>query len=58
MADLLAWVEGLRVLWYGLTGWLWRLAWDGEASGGVLVNVALTHRNSGWLGNELAVIDL
>ena len=56
--DASAWVEGVRVLWHGVKGVLWKWGWGGEVSGGVMVNAALMYRNTGRLGNKASVLDI
>lgn len=56
--DAVAWVEGLRVLCYGVTGVLWRWCWGSEANGGLMINAALIYRNTGQLGNEAFVVEI
>ncbi|KAM7216040.1 calcineurin-like phosphoesterase [Rhypophila decipiens] len=56
-----AWVDALAVLWYGINSILWKWIMQGPHSnnGGLFVNAAVMHGNTGKLrrgGNEKAVV--
>lgn len=55
------WVELVRMLVWGVIGFVWRRVWggdDGERSGGLLVNAALMYRNTGKIGNKAQVVEI
>ncbi|MCJ1482484.1 hypothetical protein MMC06_002650 [Schaereria dolodes] len=53
-----AWLDLLRVLWYGSLGIVWSKVWCAEAGGGIMVNAALMYLNTGELRNKPQVVDL
>ncbi|KAL3420140.1 rhamnogalacturonate lyase C 5 [Phlyctema vagabunda] len=55
-----AWLDTLRVLWYGIKGILWQHLMVGPAggNGGVLVNAALVYQSTTDLGNPVQVVEL
>ena len=56
--DPTAWVDALRVAWYGIQGVLWSQVWGGAVTGTLMVNASLTYRSTGKLGNAPQIIDV
>jgi len=53
-----AWIDIVRLLWYGVQGVLWSRVWGGDGGGSVMVNASLAYRNTGKLGNPVQVVDI
>ena len=56
--DIFAWLQMVRLLYYGLQGIIWSRVWGGTNNGSILVNAALAYRNSGKLKNPVQVVDI
>ena len=56
--DLWAWLDVLRVIWYGVQGLLWKRVWGGATAGGWMVNAALVFQSTGKLANSPIVMDI
>ncbi|KAI4276670.1 MAG: hypothetical protein LQ337_002342 [Flavoplaca oasis] len=56
--DLLAWFDVVKVLLYGIKGFLWSQVWGGVPVGTLAVNASLTVGSTGKLGNAPQVVDL
>lgn len=56
--DIKTWINGSKILFWGLLGILWSGIWGGEKSGGLMVNAALMYNNSGRLGNSPTAVDV
>lgn len=57
----MAWLDSLKVLWYGVKGILWQHLMVGStgASGGLLVNAALVSwRTADIVGNRAEIVEL
>jgi hypothetical protein len=54
------WIDAVGVVWHGLNSvlWKWLMQGPGSNNGGLMVNAALTHGNTGKLGNKVQVVDL
>lgn len=53
-----AWIDTVRLVWYGLQGVLWSRVWGGGGGGSVMVNASLAYRSTGRLGNPVQVVDI
>ena len=51
-----AWLDVLRMLYYGIIGILWTRVWGGEAQGTTMVNAAMVYNNTGKLGPKAQVV--
>ena len=58
LVSVSAWIDALRVLWYGLVGIMWTRVWGGVNDGGVMVNASLAFRSTGKLGNAPQIVDI
>lgn len=58
LVSVSAWIDALRLLWYGLGGILWNQVWGGVDDGGLMVNASLTYRSTGKLGNAPQIVDI
>ncbi|KAL8929436.1 MAG: hypothetical protein Q9172_000487 [Xanthocarpia lactea] len=56
--DLAAWIDAMRVVWYGISGSLWSQVWGGTHAGTLAVNASLTVGSTGKLGNAPQIVDL
>ncbi|KAL8729956.1 MAG: hypothetical protein Q9166_004401 [cf. Caloplaca sp. 2 TL-2023] len=56
--DPRAWLDTLRVAWYGVRGVLWSQVWGGVNPGTVAVNASLTFMSTGKLGNAPQIVDI
>ncbi|KAL8688601.1 MAG: hypothetical protein Q9224_004843 [Gallowayella concinna] len=56
--DPSAWLDFMRVTWYGIMGILWRQVWGGINAGTLAINASLTVRSTGELGNAPQIVDL
>ncbi|KAL8755539.1 MAG: hypothetical protein Q9199_003556 [Rusavskia elegans] len=56
--DLPAWFDGVKVVWYGIMGFLWSQIWGGIYAGTLAVNASLTVGSTGKLGNPPQIVDL
>ncbi|KAL8953949.1 MAG: hypothetical protein Q9222_000236 [Ikaeria aurantiellina] len=56
--DLFAWLDCIRMIWYGVTGIIWDWVWRGNAAGTVNINASLTLGSTGKLGNAPQVVDV
>ncbi|RFU33680.1 hypothetical protein B7463_g2702, partial [Scytalidium lignicola] len=56
----LAWLDAIRVIWYGIKGILWQRLMVGPSggNGGVMVNAALVYQSTTELGNRAEIVDL
>ena len=56
----LAWVDAVKVLWYGVKGILWQRLMVGPsgAKGGLLVNAAIVYQSTTDVGNPVEVVEL
>lgn len=53
-----SWLDGVRMIFYGVRGILWSRVWGGTARGGFMVNAALSVGSTGRLGNPPRTVDL
>ena len=55
-----AWLDAIRVVWYGIKGILWNYLMVGKYSGngGLLVNAALVYQSTTDLGNPVEIVEL
>jgi predicted phosphohydrolase len=55
-----AWVDALKVVWYGVKGILWQRLMVGPAggNGGLMINAALVYQSTTDLGNPVEVVEL
>ncbi|MCJ1254549.1 hypothetical protein MMC24_002364 [Lignoscripta atroalba] len=53
-----AWIDVLQVVCYGILGILWTRVWGADDNGGIMINAALSYRNTGKLGNPPQVVDI
>lgn len=55
-----AWVDALKVIWYGIKGVLWQylMVGPGRGGGGILINAAVVYRSTTQVGNVPEVIDI
>ncbi|KAH8802806.1 Metallo-dependent phosphatase-like protein [Xylogone sp. PMI_703] len=55
-----AWLDALKVIWYGFKGILWQRLMVGPSggNGGVMVNAALVYQSTTDLGNRAEIVDL
>ncbi|KAK0619918.1 Metallo-dependent phosphatase-like protein [Immersiella caudata] len=56
-----AWVDAVKVIWYGVKSIVWKWVMLGPGSsnnGGLMVNAAAMYGNTGKLGNKVIVVDL
>jgi hypothetical protein len=63
MADILpnvAWIDALKVTWFGIKGIFWQRLMIGPAGahGGLLVNAALVYQSTTDVGNPVEVVEL
>ncbi|KAL8694643.1 MAG: hypothetical protein Q9218_000738 [Villophora microphyllina] len=56
--DPLAWLELVKLVWYGIKGILWSQIWRGDGSGTMMINASLTYRSTGQLRNAPQVVDI
>ena len=56
--DVWLWLAIAQVWFYGVQAVIWDRVWGGEARSGVLVNAALMKNNTGFLGNEVQVVEI
>ncbi|KAI9760150.1 MAG: hypothetical protein M4579_001870 [Chaenotheca gracillima] len=57
--DVASWLDGIRVVWYGVKGFLWSRVWQGaNTSGSILINASLTYQNTQVLGNPVQIVDI
>jgi hypothetical protein len=56
----LAWVDAVKVLWYGFKGVLWQRLMVGPsgAKGGLLVNASIVYQSTTDVGNPVEVVEL
>jgi hypothetical protein len=56
----LAWVDAVKVLWYGVKGILWQRLMVGPsgAKGGLLVNASVVYQSTTDVGNPVEVVEL
>jgi len=56
----LAWMDALRVLWYGVKGVLWQrlMVGPGGGNGGVMVNAAMVYQSTTDVGHDAQVVVL
>ena len=56
-----AWIDAVKVVWYGVKSIVWKWVMLGPGSsnnGGLMVNAAAMYGNTGKLGNKVVVVDL
>jgi len=55
-----AWVDAVRVVWYGVNSivWKWVMLGPGSNNGGLMVNAAVMYGNTGKLRNPVTVVEL
>jgi hypothetical protein len=55
-----AWVDALKVIWYGVKGIMWQYLMVGPkgANGGVLVNASVVWQSTTKLGHDAQVVEL
>jgi hypothetical protein len=58
MLDVIAWLQLMRMLLYGLQGVVWDRVWGGTNSGSLLVNASLSYKSTGKLGNAPQVVNI
>jgi hypothetical protein len=63
IADLIpsaAWLDALRVLWYGVKGILWQRLMVGPAggNGSLMLNAAVVYQSTTDVGNPAQVVEL
>lgn len=63
LADLipsLAWIDAVKVVWYGIKGMLWQRLMVGPSggNGGILVNAALVYQSTTDIGNPIEIVEL
>ncbi|KAL8821364.1 MAG: hypothetical protein Q9223_000560 [Gallowayella weberi] len=56
--DPSAWLDFIRVAWYGIKGVLWSQVWGGINEGTLAINASLTLGSTGKLGNAPQIVDL
>jgi len=56
----LQWIDGIRVIWYGVRGMLWQklMVRRTGGNGGLLINAAMVYETSSDIGNPAEVVDL
>ncbi|TAQ85231.1 hypothetical protein B7494_g6459 [Chlorociboria aeruginascens] len=56
----LAWLDAVRVIWYGIKGILWQrlMVGPGGGNGGMMINAALVYQSTSDLGNPVEVVEL
>ncbi|RDW63885.1 hypothetical protein BP5796_10387 [Coleophoma crateriformis] len=56
----MAWIDGLKVVWYGIKGILWQRLMVGPSggNGGLLVNAALVYQSTTDIGNPIEIVEL
>ncbi|CAG8976932.1 hypothetical protein HYALB_00008843 [Hymenoscyphus albidus] len=63
LADLIpssAWLDALKIVWYGIKGILWQRLMVGPAggNGGLLLNAAVVYQTTSDVGNTIQVVEL
>ena len=55
-----AWLDSLKVLWYGVKGCIWQRLMVGPSggNGGILVNAALVYQSTTDIGNPVEIVEL
>ncbi|KAK8910948.1 hypothetical protein QC760_000021 [Botrytis cinerea] len=55
-----AWVDAVKVIWYGVKGILWQRLMVGPAggNGGLMINAAVVYQSSTDVGNPVEVVEL
>ena len=56
----MAWVDAVKVVWYGIKGFLWQRLMVGPSggNGGLLVNAAVVYQSTTDVGNPVEVIEI
>ena len=55
---VVAWLDVLKLVMYGVLGVLWSRVWGGDNGGTVMINAALVYRNTGRIGNPAQIVDI
>jgi hypothetical protein len=55
-----AWLDAMKVMWYGVKGILWQRLMVGPAggNGGLLINAAVVYQSTTDVGNPVEVVEL
>ena len=55
-----AWMDALRVVWYGVKGFLWQRLMVGSTGtkGGLLVNASIVYQSTTDVGNKAQIVEL
>ena len=55
-----AWLDAIKVVWYGIKGILWQRLMVGPAgaNGGLLVNAAVVYQSTTDVGNPVEIVEL
>lgn len=56
----LAWIDALKVIWFGIKGFFWQrlMVGPGGAHGGLLVNAAVVYQSTTDVGNPVEIVEL
>jgi hypothetical protein len=56
----MAWIDAIKVVWYGIKGVLWQrlMVGPGGGNGGMMINAALVYQSTTDVGNPVEVIEL
>lgn len=55
-----AWIDSLKVIWYGIRGILWQKLMVGPSggNGGLMINAALVYQSTTDVGNPVEIAEL
>ena len=58
LVALMAWIDVVKMVWFGSIAILWSRVWGGDSAGSIVVNAALVYRSTGTIGNAPHVINI
>jgi len=56
--DAGVWMDFVKMVYHGIKGLLWARVWKGVSQGGMMLNVSLSVRSTGKIGNPPSWVDL
>jgi hypothetical protein len=55
-----AWLDAMRVVWYGVKGILWQrlMVGPGGGNGGIMINAAIVYQSTTDVGNPVEIVEI
>ncbi|PQE22868.1 calcineurin-like phosphoesterase protein [Rutstroemia sp. NJR-2017a BBW] len=55
-----AWLDAMRVIWYGIKGILWQrlMVGPGGGNGGIMINAAIVYQSTTDVGNPVEIVEI